>query len=477
MNATTRAGRRHVAVVGGGLAGITAALRCADAGCDVTLHEAKPRLGGLTHSFRRRLTAGPLAAREDGLWVDNGQHVFLRCCTAYQNLLERLGVAHLTTVQEHLDIGVSTPDGVAHLRRGHLPAPLHLAPSLLRFPLLPVSDRLRFARAARALARVDAASPAADATSFGHWLREHGQSERAVSALWDLVGVAALNAYADHVSLGLAATVFQQGLLGDPDAGDVGWSTVPLQQLHGDAAATALTAAGVHVRLRSKVEALAADGGVWHIATDAGVEPADAVVLAAPPAVTERLLPHGALDVRRGWSSMLGASPIINLHLLVDRQVLLEPFLVGLSESTSGGRIEYLWVFDRTTQAGLGDTELQYLAVSLSAADEFVYLPTALLRQRCERALVQIVPRLAHATVLDFFVTREREATFRPDVGSNAFRPGTATRLPGLHLAGAWTATGWPATMEGAVRSGDAAASAVLTSPPLGSASRGWVAA
>ncbi|HET8616867.1 MAG TPA: hydroxysqualene dehydroxylase HpnE [Actinomycetales bacterium] len=477
MTASRAAVRRRVTVVGGGLAGITAALRCADAGCDVTLHEARPRLGGQTHSFRRRLADDVATDHDDGFWVDNGQHVFLRCCTAYEGLLERLGVARQTTVQDRLDIAVRTNDGVAHLRRGGLPAPLHLASSLLRFPLLAPSERIGFARAARALARVDAASPAADASSFGEWLRDHGQSEHAVTALWDLVGVAALNARADDASLALAATVFQRGLLREPAAGDIGWSTVPLQQLHGDAAETALAAAGAHVCLRSKVEALAAGQGRWHVVTATGIEPADVVVLAAPPAVTARLLPAGALDVPAGWASSLGASPIVNLHLLVDRRVLVEPFLAGIAATTPGGRPEYLWVFDRTTLAGLGGTRLQYLAVSLSAADELVDLPSRVLRQRFTGPLESMLPGLAHASVLDFFVTREREATFRPGAGSNAVRPGTSTRLPRLHLAGAWTATGWPATMEGAVRSGDAAARAVLASPPVDTAARGRVVA
>ncbi|HUO40746.1 MAG TPA: FAD-dependent oxidoreductase, partial [Mycobacterium sp.] len=131
---------RRVAVIGGGLAGITAAVRCADAGLDVTLYESRPRLGGLTCSFRR-----------GDLWVDNGQHVFLRCCTAYRALLHRLGVAELTTVQPRLDIAVRGPSRSGRLKRTALPAPLHLSASLARYPWLAAGDRIRFARAALAL--------------------------------------------------------------------------------------------------------------------------------------------------------------------------------------------------------------------------------------------------------------------------------------------------------------------------------------
>jgi squalene-associated FAD-dependent desaturase len=469
--------RRRVTVVGGGLAGITAALRCADAGFQVTLHEARPRLGGLTYSFRRRLTS-EVGAGPDALWVDNGQHVFLRCCVAYRALLERLGVAHLTTTQRRLDIPVRADDGrLTHLRRGPLPAPLHLAGSLLRHPALTPAQRLRALGAARALGAVDATSPDADAATFGSWLRAKGQGRQAVAFLWDLVGVAALNARAEEASLGLAAMVFQQGLLRDASAGDVGWATVPLQQLHGDAAARALSAAGSEVRLRSRAEALVPDGDRWLVVTPAGVEPCDQVVVATPPRVTEHLLPPQALTQDRGWSSALGASPIVNLHLLVDRPVLDGPFVVGLSEPASTTtRPEYLWVFDRTRQAGLAGSRLQYLAVSLSAADHLVDLPTPVLRQRFLPLLTGML-EMPDSSVLDFFVTREREATFRPSPGTASLRPHAATNLPGLFVAGAWTSTGWPATMEGAVRSGDAAASALLGSSPLEVAAPGQVVA
>ncbi|MGH3620406.1 MAG: FAD-dependent oxidoreductase, partial [Sciscionella sp.] len=151
----------RVAVIGGGLAGITAALRCADAGRAVTLLEARPYLGGLTHSFRR-----------GELNVDNGQHVFLRCCTSYQALLRRLGVADHVTVQQRLSIPVRSPrlGEQVWLRRNGLPAPLHLGDSVLRYRPMRLHERLRFAAAALALRSVDPADPACDAESFGHWL-------------------------------------------------------------------------------------------------------------------------------------------------------------------------------------------------------------------------------------------------------------------------------------------------------------------
>lgn len=423
------------AVIGGGLAGITAALRLADAGATVALYEARPKLGGLTHSFRRDLAGGSIS-------VDNGQHVFLRCCTSYRALLDRLGVTGLTHLQPRLDVVVRSEAStkVGRLRRGSLPAPLHLGPALATYPWLGAVAKARAVPAALALGRVDRDDPATDETSFGDWLRAHGQGARAVETLWDLIGVATLNATADQASLALAATVFQLGLLDRADAADIGWSRVPLQELHGDAALRALGEAGVEVRTGSKI-------------TDLSVLDATAIVVAVPPTEAARLLPADALDLPTGWARALGSSPIVNLHLVYDRQVLAEPFTAAVDSPLQ-------WVFDKTTHAGL--TQGQYVAVSLSAADDLIDLPVARLRERFVPHVEALLPRARGAELRDFFVTRERQATFRPAPGTGRLRSAARTNRRGLYVAGAWTATGWPATMEGAVRSGDAAAAAVL---------------
>jgi squalene-associated FAD-dependent desaturase len=474
---TTPGRADRVAVVGGGLAGIAAALRCADAGARVTLYEASPRLGGLTYSFPRDLPHA--ATPQDQFWVDNGQHVFLRCCTAYRQLLQRLGVEQLTRLQPRLDIpvrGMAGPSRRRRLRTARLragrsanrrepagqtgwPAPYHLAGALLRYPWMHASDLAGLPRVLRALRRLDPAAADVDAQTFGAWLAGLGQSRRATESLWDLIGVATLNAHAEHVSLALAATVFQLGLLDDPHAADIGMSAVPLSRLHGDAALQQLRQAGVGVCTRSKVTQVAREGARWRIVRRAA-EPRswhDAVIVAASPAVTERLLPPGLIRQDSGWSQRLGTSPIINLHLLVDRQVLDEPFL-----ATVGGTVQ--WIFDRTQASGLTDQHTgvqfpgQYLAVSLSAADNLVDRPVAELRASMLPELATFLPRLAQAEVIDFFVTRERHATFRPAPGTAGSRPSASTAAPTLTLAGAWTQTRWPATMEGAVRSGNQAA-------------------
>ena len=436
-----------VAVIGGGLAGITAALRCADGGARVTLFEGRPKLGGLTHSFRR-----------GELTVDNGQHVFLRCCTAYLGLLDRLGVTGSVTVQRRLAIPIVAPGRrPVWLRRDPLPAPTHLARSLLGYTPLSVPERLRFITAALALRRVDLARPATDGQTFGAWLAAHGQSRRAIAALWDLVGVATLNATADHASLALAGKVFQTGLLTEASAADIGWSLVPLGELHGTAAQRALSAAGVEVRTAAKVTAVRPAPGGW----DVDGRPFGQVVSAVPPDVAARVLPPGVLPAGGG----LGTSPIVNLHVVYDRPVLDQPFVAAVDSPLQ-------WVFDRTGQSGL--TRGQCLAVSLSAADELIDVPVAALRTRMLPALEALLPAARGAEVRDFFVTRERHATFRPAPGTARLRPAAGTALRGLWLAGAWTATGWPATMEGAVRSGETAAAGVLDLSSSGrAASRG----
>ncbi|MFH9011476.1 hydroxysqualene dehydroxylase HpnE [Streptomyces sp. NPDC017943] len=438
---------RHTVVVGGGLAGVTTALALADAGVRVTLLEGRPRLGGLAFSFRR-----------GDLTVDNGQHVYLRCCTAYRWFLDRIEGAALAPLQHRLDVPVldaERPAGrrLGRLRRDALPVPLHLGRSLATYPHLSLAERARVGRAALALKKLDPADPALDAQDFGSWLAAHGQSARAVEALWDLVGVATLNAVAADSSLALAAMVFRTGLLSDPGAADIGWASVPLGDLHDGLARKALDSAGVRTELRTRVTSVRAQpDGRWHVEVPGETLHADAVVLAVPQREAHGLLPDGALDAPERLLRM-GTAPILNVHVVYDRTVLTRPFFTALGSPVQ-------WVFDRTEASGL--REGQYLAVSQSAAQDEIDAPVAVLRERYLPELERLLPRARGAHVRDFFVTRERTATFAPTPGVGRLRPGARTKAPGLYLAGAWTATGWPATMESAVRSGVSAADAVL---------------
>ncbi|WP_329268395.1 hydroxysqualene dehydroxylase HpnE [Streptomyces sp. NBC_01451] len=441
-------GEKCAVVVGGGLAGITAALSLADAGVRVTLLEGRPRLGGLAFSFRR-----------DGLTVDNGQHVYLRCCTAYRWFLDRVDGAALAPVQARLDVPVvdvakRAGRRLGRLRRDALPVPLHLGRSLATYPHLSLLERARVGRAALALKALDLADPALDAQDFGSWLAAHGQSERAVEALWDLVGVATLNAVAGDSSLGLAAMVFKTGLLSDPGAADIGWARVPLGELHDTLARKALDSAGVRTEVRTRVTSVRHnENGRWSVEVPGETFDADTVVLAVPQREAHDLLPEGALDAPERLLE-IGTAPILNVHVVYDRKVLSTPFLAALGSPVQ-------WVFDRTEASGLGGGG-QYLALSQSAAHDEIDEPVAALRERYLPELERLLPRARGAAVRDFFVTRERTATFAPTPGVGRLRPGARTRIPGLYLAGSWTATGWPATMESAVRSGVGAAGAAL---------------
>lgn len=437
----TVAERPHVVVVGGGLAGMAAALALADAGARVTLLEARKWLGGATSSFRR-----------DGLLVDTGQHVFLRCCTAYRAFLERLGVSDRTFLQPRMDIPVLSPGRPpARLRRDPLPPPLHLARALARYPLLSPAERVGVARAAMVLRRLDPRDPELDRRTLGAWLREHGQSERAVQCLWDLFALPALNLPASRASLALAVKVFRTGLLDRSDAADVGLPLAPLGELHGDAGRRALERAGVRVRLGARVRSvLTGAEGATGVALDDGTLDGDAVVVAVPNDRAGAVLPAGALEAD---PARLGLSPIVNVHVVYDRPVTSLPFAAAVGSPVQ-------WVFDRTGPSGLDRG--QYLAVSLSGAEELVDRPVEWFRETFLPALAGLLPRAREARVERFLVTRERGATFRQAPGTAALRPGPETGVPRLFVAGAWTDTGWPATMEGAVRSGLAAARRAL---------------
>ncbi len=426
----------RVAIVGGGLAGIAAALDLADHGASVTLFEARTRLGGATYSVRRQ-----------DHWIDNGQHVLLRCCTAYRGFLKRLGVEHLVPIQPRLRVPILREGRPpAFLRRAPLPAPLHLVPTLVRFAPLSRRERLNAFRAAAALRTLDPADASLDGKTFGEWLRAKHQSHAAIAELWNLITLPTLNLPADEGSLLLATMVFRTGLLDAADACDIGVPAVPLQRLHGDAATTALARANVPVMLGAEVKS--ADGR--RVVLEDGAHEADAVVVAVPHDAVASLVPPGAVDADA--MAGLGMSPIVNLHVHYDRRVLDERF------AAAEARSPLQWLFDRTESSEVATGQL--VSVSLSGAAADIGEPLATLRERYLPALERLLPKARGAEILDFTATREPRATFRGAPGTARLRPGTRTSVASLYLAGAWTDTGWPATMESAVRSGIAAAAA-----------------
>ncbi len=411
--------------------------------------EVRPRLGGAAYSFER-----------DGMVLDNGQHVFLRCCTAYRALLDRLGTASATTLQPRLAIPViARGGGVEWLRRTALRPPLHLAGALARYGHLSVRERVGAARAALELSKLDSEDDRLDDRTFGAWLADHGQSATAVDALWDLIALPTLNLHAEEASLAMAAFVFQTGLLDDAAAGDVGFARLPLSAVHGEPSARALRAAGVDVRTGWRAERLESmPSGELSVSGAGEALVSEAVIVALPHARATGFLPDGALE-DPSRIERLGTSPIVNLHVVYDRRVT--DFELA---ACMGSPVQ--WLFDRTPESGLADG--QHLAVSLSGADQEASMSRDALRDLYLPALGEVLPRARDARVERFEVVREHSATFRSAPGVGRLRPGPRTRIDGLALAGAWTATGWPATMEGAVRSGLAAAREALRARAAG---------
>jgi squalene-associated FAD-dependent desaturase len=453
-----------VVVVGGGLAGISAAIELAEAGLPVCLVEARPWLGGATCSFGRR-----------GLTVDNGQHIFFRSWSAYRGLLAKLGTTEFAPIQDEFELTVLASDGQAVLRRSSLPPPLHLARSLARYRLLSAGERLMLLPAAVALRK--AAQPAAvpagrgangDA-GFDDWLARHGQGDRARRMFWDVFSVPALNVAADQADPALAGTLLHSLGLAERDSADIGIASVPLSHLHGRPAVALLSRLGVQIRLCRRVTDIRPGPVGYSVRIEGDQEepaedqlpferdepelvPAAAVVLAVPAWEAARLAPSELARDAAQWGR-LGASPIVSMHVVYGGRV------TGLRFAATAD-LPVRWIVDKTDAAGLHTG--QYLAAAIPAADRFVDIPAGGLREQFLPLLSRLFPAAAGAKVEDFFVTRERRATFRQTRGSAALRPGQGTGLAGFAVAGAWTDTGMPDTMEGAVRSGRLAARAVL---------------
>jgi squalene-associated FAD-dependent desaturase len=309
-------------------------------------------------------------------------------------------------------------------------------------------------RAVQALQALEVGDPALDGTTFAEWLAAHGQSRRSIDVLWNLIALPTINLPAQEASLLLATTVFRIGLLDESDACDLAVPSIPLQQLHGDPAGRELKRLGAGVHLRTRVRAVAhgADGLVVTLA--GGERVFDRVVVAVPHQVAPSLLPDGIVD--EAVAIGLGESPIVNVHLQFDRHVLDHRVIAAVDSPVQ-------WVFDRTAASGVEQGQL--LSISLSHATRELELSQEALVEQHLDALADLLPRVRSAALLHADVTREPRATFAGVPGTQRLRPGPRTSLPGLYLAGAWTDTGWPATMEGAVRSGRAAARAALAEP------------
>ncbi|MFL5952042.1 MAG: FAD-dependent oxidoreductase [Gaiellaceae bacterium] len=390
----------RAAVVGGGLAGLAAALELVDAGHEVTVYEARPMLGGAVQTLPER-DGDPSPP------PDNGQHIALGCFTEYLSFLGRIGEGS-SYVRRPLVLPVLAPGG----KRADVKPSL---PALLSYAHLPLRDRLRIPLVT-ARCRGAGAEPG---ETFGALLRRLGASDAAVERFWDVFMRPALNLRSDEVDAEAGLFTVRTALLGPRPNSDLVLPAKPLGWMHGDAAGRVLAQAGATIETGTRID-------------DPAELDADAVVDARPSDELER-------------------SPIVSVHLLFDRVLLPMP-LAALLDSDAH------WIFDRGALTGHRPERGQYLTVVSSGVPELMEIRG---RELVDRIAAQVTERLGGAELLWSRVSREPEATIALRPGIHRATPGLVR--PGLARAGAWTQTGWPATMESAVRSGRVAARALLS--------------
>ena len=447
--------RPQVVILGGGVAGIAAAVRLAsgDHPPRVTLLEMRPRLGG---------RAGSAPAGRGRPLLDNCQHVVMGCCTAILHLYKSLGVAD--RIEWHDRYTFVHGDGtVDRLAVGRLPAPLHLAGSMLRFRGLNWREKLAVARAVAPVRRMtDAELRAANGESFAAWLDRQHQPPRAVERFWQPAIVSACNESLERVAAGYGLKVLRDGFLADKAGARMGLPTVPLDELYARTAAR-LADAGGALRLGTTAKRIDYDAAAQRVTgvtlnTGERLE-ADAVVSALPPEALGRVTDPAMQrdDPRLQRLDGFEVSPILGLHLWVrlpgpPAEALL-PHVV-----LTGSPVH--WFFDRGPDPSRGDGT-RHLHGVISAAADLLGRPNRELIDLAADELRRFVPGYADAALIDGRVVKERRATFAALPGVDALRPAASGAIGNLMLAGDWCDTGWPATMEGAARSGFTAAKAL----------------
>jgi squalene-associated FAD-dependent desaturase len=428
-----------VAVVGGGLAGLAAGCALASTGFRVTLFERRPYLGGRASSYQHPGT---------GEVIDNCQHVLLGCCTNLIEFYQRTGVAGSIRWFDRMTF--LEPGGRAsEIGPSALPAPLHTTPAFLRASCLEFSDKLAIARAMMALAP---AAPRDLGESFLSWLQRHGQTERAIERFWKPVLVSALNEDVDRVSVPYAAHVMRESFLKSPAAGRMGVPTVPLTELY-NAAGDYIGARHGDVRLRTSAGSFRAELSQVKLGVGGREETFDYAVFALPFDGLERILPESpASQPLRDALDRFETSPITGIHLWFDREI---------------SDLEHAVLLDRTIQWMFHKSRLQkrenngygsYVELVVSASKTLVDKSKQEIVDLALSEFREFFPGARDANLLKSTVIKEVHATYSPRPGIEVNRPRPETVWPRVFLAGDWTATGWPATMEGAVRSGYLAA-------------------
>jgi zeta-carotene desaturase len=416
----------RVLVAGGGLAGLSAAAALGGAGFDVDLFEARGFLGG-------RATSYPVPGGSEV--IDNCQHVLLACFTNLLNLYERLGVRD--RIRFFREFRFIEPGGrVSILKAGALPAPMHFLGSFVRLPFLGIADKLALARGMRAIEREHRRGDL-DRITMLDWLSEHRQTPRAIGRFWSQVLVSAINEDLDRMAARHGFQVFRLGFLARADAHHMGLSAVPLGELY---AARGLARTAVHAR--EPVECFRFERGRVAAAIVGGEErTADYYVCALPLERIGSAAPGLSLDL-----SAFEHAPITGIHLWFDRPVMDFP---------------HATLLDRTIQWAFDKGEGRYVQLVVSASRNLVAMGRQEVIDLAMRELGEFLPKAREARLEKAHVVKEVRATFSATPAVEALRPPARTAVPNLLLAGDWTRTGWPATMEGAVRSGYLAAEAI----------------
>ena len=421
----------NVIIVGGGLAGLAASAALAGAGHSVKLLEARPFLGG-------RATSYEVGNDEEAEFIDNCQHILLRCCHNLLDFYRRLGVEkHITFSREYTFIEPGGRSSV--LKRGLLPAPAQFAESFLRLSFLNFREKLAVARAMGAIDH-ERDRPDLEHISMRQWLDEKHQPPRAIERFWRQVLVSAINEELDHMAAAHAFQVFRLGFLARTDSHEMGVPAVPLGELYAPDAWKRL--GNVEIHFRTPVSRILLPGGVARgvIAADQEMH-ADYYISALPFERAGAVMKELDLDL-----SAFSHSPITGIHLWFDRPVT---------------DLRHAALLDRTIQWMFNKHAGRYLQLVVSASRKLTELPRAEVIALALRELAEFFPAAAAAKLEKAHVVKEIRATFSAKPGLEAHRPPATTRVPNLFLAGDWTRTGWPATMEGAVRSGYLAAEAV----------------
>jgi zeta-carotene desaturase len=462
---------KSVIVIGGGLAGLAAGVALAESGWRVHLFEQRPFLGGRATSY----------ILPDGEHVDNCQHVTLGCCTNLDDFYRRVGSGEKIKFFDRL-VFLDPQGRIGEMQAGLLPAPFHMTGSFAKFAPLTLRDKLSIARAMLSIL-VSRGKPADLAEPGGismlEWLKRRGQTKGAIERFWRVVLVSALDEELDRTDARYGIDVFWKAFLSNRSGYRMGVPAVPLADLYAGCKVAIEQKAG-EVAMRCPVRSARIESGaITGVEFDGGrVEAADAYVFAVPHTALPNLLGSRLPELAPILASIekIGVAPITGVHFWFDRQVMTEPFITLLDTTTQ-------WVFNKTALYGepregtasavpqhpakLGASApegqgIQYLQLVISASYDLLQKPRQEIIDLCLKEVRHALPAAREAQLLKATVIKEAAATFSPHPGVDSLRPKQETPVAGLYLAGDWTDTGWPATMEGAVRSGYLAAEAVL---------------